>query len=118
MMQYALGCWVGLCCAMRSSLRRCRSVVLPALSRPRNKILAFLCARPASRGESKLVWGARKGTGSRGGGAPASHSRRRGEVGGRAGSCGARIQTASGTRVQRRGGGGCRTQGPQQVPHP
>eukprot|EP01043_Picozoa_sp_COSAG02_P072524 COSAG02_NODE_13701_length_1359_cov_2.315079_2_plen_193_part_00 len=42
-----LGCCVGLCCAMRSSFSRCKSVVLPALSRPRNKIFAFLCARPA-----------------------------------------------------------------------
>ena len=32
---------------MRSSFSRCKSVVLPALSRPRNKIFAFLCARPA-----------------------------------------------------------------------
>jgi len=43
----SLGCCVGLCCDRRSSLSMCSSVVLPALSRPRKRILAFLCAKPA-----------------------------------------------------------------------
>lgn len=37
-----VGYCVGWCCAKRSSLSMCISVVFPALSRPRNKILAFL----------------------------------------------------------------------------
>jgi len=44
--QCALGCWVGLCCERRSSLSMCSSVVFPALSNPRKRIFAFLCARP------------------------------------------------------------------------
>lgn len=32
----SLGCKVGTCCPSRSSLSICSSVVLPALSRPRN----------------------------------------------------------------------------------
>ena len=36
------GCCVGTCEPMRSCLSMCSSVVLPALSRPRNRILASL----------------------------------------------------------------------------
>jgi hypothetical protein len=35
-----------LCCERRSSFSMCSSVVLPALSSPKKRILAFLCARP------------------------------------------------------------------------
>lgn len=39
-----VGYCVGWCCASRSSLSMCIRVVLPALSRPRNRIFAFLFA--------------------------------------------------------------------------
>jgi len=56
----ALGCCVGLCCDRRSSFSMCSSVVFPALSRPRNRILAFLLARPAAQGELRAAQGARR----------------------------------------------------------
>ena len=54
---HALGCCVGLCCERRSSLSMCSSVVLPALSRPRKRILAFLLAKPGRRKRSSSVSG-------------------------------------------------------------
>jgi hypothetical protein len=48
-----VGWSVGLRTAMRSFLSMCRSVVLPALSRPRNKSLAFLFMRPSDDRTSK-----------------------------------------------------------------
>lgn len=44
-----VGYCVGWCCASRSSFSMCISVVLPALSRPRNRILAFLFAAAVER---------------------------------------------------------------------
>eukprot|EP00923_Selenidium_pygospionis_P040837 GHVN01070681.1.p2 GENE.GHVN01070681.1~~GHVN01070681.1.p2 ORF type:complete len:116 (-),score=18.05 GHVN01070681.1:122-469(-) len=42
----SLGWAGGMCCARRSSFSMWRSVVLPALSRPKNKIFALLDANP------------------------------------------------------------------------
>ena len=51
-----LGWSVGTCCAIRSSLSICRSVVLPALSKPRNTNLPDFLYKPASMlVSSKLI---------------------------------------------------------------
>lgn len=44
--QHILGCNVGCRVANLSFFSMCKSVVFPALSRPRNRILAFLLTRP------------------------------------------------------------------------
>ena len=49
-----LGCWVGCKIATRSFFSMCNSVVFPALSRPRNKILACLLRRPSEARTSQL----------------------------------------------------------------
>lgn len=48
-----VGYCVGWCCASRSSLSMCIRVVLPALSRPRNRILAFLFAAQAGHAAAR-----------------------------------------------------------------
>ena len=68
-----VGYCVGWCCASRSSFSMCMSVVLPALSRPRNRILAFLLAAQQAKGRrGSVTSGGGGGGGSSGGdgGAP------------------------------------------------
>lgn len=53
----SLGCKVGTCCPSLSSLSMCSSVVLPALSRPRNTNLPDFLYSPVRGNDDQLAPG-------------------------------------------------------------
>lgn len=51
-----LGCNVGTCCAIRSSLSMCNNVVFPALSRPRNTSLPDFLYKPENKKKNSKLY--------------------------------------------------------------